>query len=99
VPTDQGKAGGRSTFNNQELGSCPRAAVDGVDQAGGMEIIIDIHLPEEGGPAGTAQATGSSDARLFYGNLEFIGVMESPYRAEDRFTISAQSPKKEQDSV
>ena len=99
MPKEQGKAGGRSTFNNQELGSCPRAAVDGVVQAGGMEIIIDIHLPEEGAPAGTAQAAGSADARLIYGNPEFIGVMESPYRAEDRFTISAQSPKKGQDSV
>jgi hypothetical protein len=66
VPTDQGQAGGRSTLNSQELGSCPRAAVDGVVQAGGMEII-DIHLAEEGGPTGTAQAAGSSDARSFSG--------------------------------
>jgi hypothetical protein len=99
VPTDQGKAGGRSTLNNQELGSCPRAAADGVVQAGGMKIIIDIHLAEEGVPTGTAQAAGSSDARSFFGNLGFIGVMDSAYRAEDRFTTSAQSPKKGQDSV
>ena len=77
VPTDQGQAGGRWTLNNQEFGSCPRAAVEGVVQAGGMEIIVDIHLAEDGRPSGTAQAAGSSDARSFSGNLEFMAVMES----------------------
>ena len=89
VPKDQGKAGGRSTLNNQELGSCPRAAVEGVVQAGGMEIIVDIHLAEDGRPSGTAQAAGSSDARSFSGNPEFMAVMESLYRAEDRFMTPA----------
>ncbi len=73
--------------------------MDRVVQAGGMEIIVDIHLAEDGRPSGTAQAAGSSDARSFSGNLEFIAVMESLNRAEDRSTTPEQSPKKGRDSV
>jgi hypothetical protein len=73
--------------------------VEGVVQAGGMEIIVDIHLAEDGRPSGKARAANSSDARSFSGNLEFIAVMESLYQAEDRSTTPAQSPKKGRDSV
>jgi len=49
-----------------------------------MEIIVDIHQGEDGRPAGTVRVAGRPDARPFSGNLEFLALVESLYRADDR---------------
>jgi hypothetical protein len=49
-----------------------------------MEIIVDVHQGEDGRPAGTVRAAGRPDARPFSGNLEFLALVESLYRADDR---------------
>jgi hypothetical protein len=47
-----------------------------------MEIIVNIHLDEDGRPAGTVRAASGSDARPFSGNLELLALIESLYRDE-----------------
>jgi hypothetical protein len=48
-----------------------------------MEIIVDIRQGEDGRPEGTVRAAGRSNARSFSGNLEFLALVESLYRAHD----------------
>jgi hypothetical protein len=48
-----------------------------------MEIIVDIHQGEDGRSEGTVQAAGHPEARPFSGNLEFLALVESLYRADD----------------
>jgi hypothetical protein len=66
------------------LGTCPRAAEQEVAQAQGMEIIVSIEEGEDGRLTGTVRAAGRPDARPFSGNLEFLALVESLYRADDR---------------
>ena len=66
------------------LGTCPRAAEQEVAQAQGMEIIVNIEEGEDGRLTGTVRAAGRPDARPFSGNLEFLALVESLYRADDR---------------
>ena len=54
-----------------------------IAHAGGMEIIVDIHPGEDGRPEGTVRAAGSSEARSFSGNLEFLALVESLYRSDE----------------
>ncbi len=49
-----------------------------------MEIIVDIYQGEDGRPAGTVRAADRTDARRFSGNLEFLALVESLYRTDDR---------------
>jgi hypothetical protein len=49
-----------------------------------MEIIVDIHQDQDGRPAGTVRAPDSTQARSFSGNLEFLALVESLYRADDQ---------------
>lgn len=51
-------------------------------QAEGMEIIVDIDQGEDGRPTGTVRAAERTDARSFSGNLEFLALVESLYRAD-----------------
>jgi hypothetical protein len=55
-----------------------------VPQARGMEIIVNIYQGEDGRPAGTVRAADRPDARPFSGNLEFLALVESLYRDDDR---------------
>ena len=55
-------------------------------QAKGMRIIVDIHLGEDGRPAGTVRAEDQSDARSFSGNLEFLALIEALYRGGDNIS-------------
>lgn len=95
----EGPAGGWLAFHAQELGSCPRAAGTGEVQAGGVEIVVEIHQGEDGRPTGTVRAAGSSEARSFSGNLEFIALVENLYRVDDCSTSPLQSPTKGRDDV
>jgi hypothetical protein len=63
-----------------------------------MEIIVDIHEGEDGRPEGTVRAAGSSDARSFSGNLEFLALVEGLYRADGRST-TLQPPTRGTDHV
>jgi hypothetical protein len=83
----------------QELGSCPRAPENRGVQAGGVEIIVEIHQGEDGRPTGTVRAAGSADARRFSGNLEFIALVESLYGVDDCPTTPVQPTTKGQDDV
>jgi hypothetical protein len=49
-----------------------------------MEIIVNIEEGEDGRLTGTVRAAGGLDARPFSGNLEFLALVESLYRADDR---------------
>jgi hypothetical protein len=49
-----------------------------------MEIIVNIEEGDDGRPAGTVRAAGRPDARPFSGNLEFLALVESLYRADHR---------------
>jgi hypothetical protein len=49
-----------------------------------MELMVDIHQGDDGRAEGTVRAAGSSEARAFSGNLEFLAVIESLYRSDDR---------------
>jgi hypothetical protein len=51
-------------------------------QAEGMEIIVNIEQGEDGRPAGTVRSAGGPGARPFCGNLEFLALVESLYRAD-----------------
>jgi hypothetical protein len=51
-------------------------------QAKGMEIIVNIEEGEDGRPAGTVRAAGRPGTRPFSGNLEFLALVESLYRAD-----------------
>jgi hypothetical protein len=53
-------------------------------QAEAMEIIVNIEEGEDGRPAGTVRAASRPDARPFCGNLEFLALVESLYRADHR---------------
>jgi hypothetical protein len=57
-----------------------------------MQIIVDIYPDEDGRPAGTVRAAASSDARPFSGNLEFLALIESLYRTEDRSSPPPSTP-------
>jgi hypothetical protein len=48
-----------------------------------VQIIVDIHEGEDGRPAGTVRAAGQAEARAFSGNLEFLALIESLYRAPE----------------
>jgi hypothetical protein len=63
-----------------------------------MEIIVDIHQGEDGRPAGTVRAAGDPDARPFSGNLEFLALVESIYRANDRSSTPETTYKKGTDN-
>lgn len=47
---------------------------------GRVRIIVEISEGEDGRAAGTVRAAGETLARPFYGNLEFLAVIESLYR-------------------
>jgi hypothetical protein len=63
-----------------------------------MEIIVDIHQGEDGRPAGTVRAAGQPDARRFSGNLEFLALVESLYRADDQSSTDQTAPMKGTDN-
>lgn len=46
-----------------------------------VEIIVNISIGADGRPEGTARAAGDVVDRPFSGNLEFIALVESLYRA------------------
>jgi hypothetical protein len=48
-----------------------------------MEIIVEIHQGEDGRPAGSVRAKGSTEAQPFSGNLEFLALIEGLYQADD----------------
>jgi len=64
-----------------------------------VEIIVEIDQSEDGRPTGTVRAAGSSDARSFSGNLEFIALVESLYRVDDCPATPLQPPTKGRDDV
>lgn len=41
-----------------------------------MEIIVEIHMAEDGRPVGTVRPVGQAEARSFSGNLEFLALVE-----------------------
>jgi hypothetical protein len=59
-----------------------------------MEIIVDIHQDQDGRAAGTVRAQGSSHARSFSGNLEFLALVESLYRADGQPANPQTAPTK-----
>jgi hypothetical protein len=63
-----------------------------------MEIIVDIRQGEDGRPAGTVRAAGQPDARPFSGNLEFLALVESLYRVDDRSSTPQTAPMKGTDN-
>jgi hypothetical protein len=63
-----------------------------------MEIIVDIHQGHDGRPAGTVRAKSSSEARPFSGNLEFLALIESLYRADDQSATPQTAPMKGADN-
>ena len=63
-----------------------------------MEIIVDIHQGDDGRSAGTVRAAGQPDARPFSGNLEFLALVESLYRADDQSPPPQATSKKGTDN-
>jgi hypothetical protein len=57
-----------------------------------MEIIVDIHLGEDGRAEGTVRPAGHSQARRFSGNLEFLALVESLYQVDDQSPIPQNTP-------
>jgi hypothetical protein len=49
-----------------------------------MRIIVDIYLGEDGRPVGTVRAEDRGDTRSFSGNLEFLALIESLYRDDEK---------------
>jgi hypothetical protein len=49
-----------------------------------MQIIVDIREGENGRPVGTVRSSATADAIPFFGNLEFMALIERLYRIEDR---------------
>jgi hypothetical protein len=49
-----------------------------------MEIIVEIYEGKDGRPAGTVRSGGTSQAKPFSGNLEFLALVERLYRIEDK---------------
>jgi hypothetical protein len=49
-----------------------------------MRIIVDIYLGEDGRPAGSVRAEDQGDTRSFSGNLEFLALIESLYRDDEK---------------
>jgi hypothetical protein len=49
-----------------------------------MEIILNIEEGDDGRPARTVRAAGNPGARPFCGNLEFLALVDSLYRADHR---------------
>jgi hypothetical protein len=58
-----------------------------------MELIVDIHIGEDGRAAGTVRAVEQLEARTFSGNLEFLAVVESLYRPDDSSLIPTPNPR------
>jgi hypothetical protein len=57
-----------------------------------MEIIVDIHQGEDGRAEGTVRAAGHPGGRPFSGNLEFLALVESLYRADDHLFDPPNTP-------
>jgi hypothetical protein len=53
-----------------------------------MEIIVEIHIGEDGRSAGTVRAASAAKGRAFSGNLEFLALVEDLYRGEISTTPS-----------
>jgi hypothetical protein len=51
-----------------------------------VQIIIDIHLGQDGRPAGTIRAADQGELHVFSGNLEFLAVIERLYQPEQQRT-------------
>jgi hypothetical protein len=47
-----------------------------------MEIIIEIHVDEDGRPAGTVRAANMAVGRSFSGNLQFLALVEDLYLSQ-----------------
>ena len=62
-----------------------------------MEIIVDIHQGRRAS-AGTVRAAGQPDARPFSGNLKFLALVESLYRADDQSPPPQATSKKGTDN-
>jgi hypothetical protein len=71
----------------------------GVGHAVGMEIIVDIHVGQDGRPTGSVRASGSTEVRTFAGNLEFIALVESLYQVSDSSISNSETSKKGQENV
>ncbi len=56
-----------------------------------MEIIVEIHIGEDGRSAGTVRAANAAKGRAFSGNLEFLALVEDLYRVENSTTPSIPS--------
>jgi hypothetical protein len=79
--------------------SLPRDAQETVAHTGGMEIVVHIHEGKDGRPIGTVRAAGSSEARSFSGNLEFLALVESLYLPSDRSTTNQKRQTKGSEDV
>jgi hypothetical protein len=53
-----------------------------------MEIIVEIHIGEDGRPAGTVRSAHEAEGRSFSGNLAFLALVENLYLAESSATPS-----------
>jgi hypothetical protein len=47
-----------------------------------VQIVIDIHLDQDGRPTGTVRAADKAEVHPFSGNLEFLGLIERLYQSD-----------------
>lgn len=63
-----------------------------------VQIIVEISVGEDGRAVGTVRAEGELEARPFWGNLEFLAVIESLYRIGADTAVDELGPTEEESS-